>query len=104
MSEAESAKTSVVNVRVDREVKDGAVKVLADHGISVSDAVRILLTRIVKDNRVPPFMFMDEKAYDEWFRAKVRAALDDDREEVPHEEAMAGIRARLREKSAGAAE
>jgi hypothetical protein len=29
--------------------------------------------------------------YDTWFRAKVRASLDDKRSSVPHDEAMAGL-------------
>ena len=98
----DTAKTSVVNVRIDGDVKDGAAAVLAEHGMSISDAVRILLTRIAREGRVPSFMFMDDKSYDEWFRAKVREAMEDERDTVPHEEVMAGIRARLREKTAEA--
>ncbi len=34
-------------------------------------------------------------AYDHWFRAKVEAAINDPRPAVPHNEAMARVRARL---------
>jgi hypothetical protein len=35
----------------------------------------------------------DEEAYDVWFRAKVQASLDDKRQTIPHDEAMAQMRA-----------
>lgn len=34
----------------------------------------------------------DAAAYDQWFRAKVQAALDSTKPDVPHEEVMASIR------------
>jgi len=34
-------------------------------------------------------------AYDRWFRAKVRASLADPRPSVPHDEAMARLRATI---------
>lgn len=37
----------------------------------------------------------EAEAYDRWFRAKVQASLDDPRPPVPHDEAMARIRAKL---------
>ena len=37
----------------------------------------------------------EEAAYNEWFRRKVEAALADDRPLIPHDEAMARIRATL---------
>lgn len=39
----------------------------------------------------------DEAAasYDRWFRAKVQEALDDPRPSVPHDEAMARVRATI---------
>lgn len=35
-------------------------------------------------------------SHDRWFRAKVQKALDDPRPPVPHDEAMARIRERIR--------
>lgn len=37
----------------------------------------------------------EAQAYDRWFRAKVEASLADPRPSVPHDEAMARIRAKL---------
>ena len=34
-------------------------------------------------------------SYDRWFRAEVQAALDDPRPSVPHDEAMARVRATI---------
>ena len=37
----------------------------------------------------------EAEAYDRWFRAKVRASLADPRPSVPHDEAMARVRATI---------
>ncbi|MCW8278149.1 antitoxin [Pseudomonas sp. PCH199] len=37
-------------------------------------------------------------SYDRWFRAKVQASLDDPRPSIPHDEAMAEMRALLESK------
>ena len=43
----------VVQARVNREVKEEAVAVLAAMGLTVSDAVRLLLTRVAREKAVP---------------------------------------------------
>jgi DNA-damage-inducible protein J len=43
----------MVHVRVDERVKERAAKTLAAMGISVSDAVRILLVRVAAENALP---------------------------------------------------
>jgi antitoxin component of RelBE/YafQ-DinJ toxin-antitoxin module len=58
-------------------------------GLTVSDAVRILLTRTAREGALPFELIADPQAYDAWFRAKVREALDDMRPDVPHEEVEA---------------
>lgn len=87
-----SIKSSMLHVRVEDELKEQASEVLAEFGITVSDAVRILLTRVVRDRSLPPGMTMSENAYDAWFRDKVLSAIDDPRPSVPHAEAMKKIR------------
>jgi hypothetical protein len=37
----------------------------------------------------------EAEAYDRWFRAQVQASLDDRRPSVPHDQAMARIRATI---------
>jgi len=43
----------VVQVRIDNETKAQAAAVLADVGLTVSDVVRILITRIAREKAVP---------------------------------------------------
>jgi DNA-damage-inducible protein J len=43
----------MVHVRVDGKVKDTAAKALAAMGMSVSDAVRILLVRVATEKALP---------------------------------------------------
>ncbi len=44
---------SVVRARISEELKQQATVVLADMGLTVSDAVRILLTKIAKEKAFP---------------------------------------------------
>ena len=95
------AASALVQVRIDPDVKNRAAAVLDDMGLSVSDAVRILLTRIAKEGALPFELINDQEAYDAWFRAKVQEALDDPRPRIPNEEVeeyFAKRRARLRRK------
>ena len=48
-----SAHTPMVHVRVDDEIKAKATEALAAMGLSVSDAVRLLLHRVVADQAFP---------------------------------------------------
>jgi DNA-damage-inducible protein J len=45
--------TTMVHVRVDEKTKQRAAKTLAAMGMSVSDAVRMLLVRVVAENALP---------------------------------------------------
>ena len=47
------AATSMIHVRVDDEMKAQAAEALAAMGLTVSDAVRILFTRIVAEQAMP---------------------------------------------------
>jgi DNA-damage-inducible protein J len=80
---------AVVQTRIDPAVKRRAAAVLEDIGITVSDAVRILLTRTAKEGALPFAPTKEAAAYDAWFRAKVREALDDPRPAIPNKEAEA---------------
>ena len=48
-----SAHTSMLHVRVDDETKEQATQALAAMGMSVSDAVRLFLRRVVVDQAFP---------------------------------------------------
>ena len=45
--------TTMVHVRVDDKLKERAAKTLAGMGISVSDAVRMLLVRVAAEKALP---------------------------------------------------
>ena len=47
------AATEMVHVRVNKRVKAKASKTLAAMGLSVSDAVRVLLTRVAAEEALP---------------------------------------------------
>jgi DNA-damage-inducible protein J len=47
------ASTDVVRARIDGHIKEEATTVLAQMGLSVSDAIRILLIRIATDKALP---------------------------------------------------
>lgn len=47
------AATEMVHVRVDKRVKAQAAKTLSAMGLSVSDAVRVLLTRVAAEKALP---------------------------------------------------
>ena len=44
---------TVVRARIDTATKDQAMEALADMGLSVSDAIRLLLIRIAADRELP---------------------------------------------------
>lgn len=47
------ATTTMVHVRVDGKIKTQAAETLAEMGLSVSDAVRVFLMRVVADKQMP---------------------------------------------------
>lgn len=47
------ARSTMLHIRVDDEIKTQASEALAAMGLSVSDAVRILLKRVVNDQAFP---------------------------------------------------
>jgi DNA-damage-inducible protein J len=47
------AATEMVHVRIEKRIKQRAAKALASMGLSVSDAVRVLLTRVAAEKTLP---------------------------------------------------
>lgn len=82
------AQTSMLHVRVDDQLKAQATDALSDVGLTLSDAVRILLTRVAAEGGLPAGLTTDPDAYDAWFRAKVQEALADPRPATPHNQVM----------------
>jgi len=47
------ATTAMLHVRIDQQIKEQATETLAAIGLSVSDAVRVFLMRVVADKQIP---------------------------------------------------
>jgi DNA-damage-inducible protein J len=77
---------ALVQARIAASVQDRAVEVLDGLGLTVSDVVRIVLTRVANEGALPVGLVADTQAHDAWFRAKVQEALDDPRAPIPHAE------------------
>jgi DNA-damage-inducible protein J len=78
----------MLHIRIDDALKADAAEKLASFGLTISDAVRILLTRVAKEGGLPPGLTSDPEAHDAWFRAKVREAMADTRPAVAHQQVM----------------
>lgn len=89
------AQTSMLHVRVDDQLKKQAADVLARVGLTLSDAVRILLTRVAAEGGLPAGLTADPVSYDAWFRAKVQEALDDPHPAKAHDKVVQDARAML---------
>lgn len=87
------AKTSMLHVRVDDKLKAQAADALSGVGLTLSDAVRILLTRVVAEGGLPAGLTADPAAYDTWFRAKVQQAFTGSHPATPHDQVMQEARA-----------
>jgi DNA-damage-inducible protein J len=80
------AATALVQARIDPDLKERAAAVLDNIGLSISDAVRILLTRIANEGGLPFPLAIDPAAHDAWFRAKVQQPLEDPRPAISHDQ------------------
>lgn len=77
---------ALVQTRIAADVRDRAVEVLDGLGLTVSDVVRIVLTRVANEGALPAGLVADTQAHDAWFRAKVQQALNDTRPAFPNDE------------------
>lgn len=87
------ANSTMLHVRVDDHLKADATEKLAKFGLTVSDAVRILLTRISLEGGLPAGLTTDAETYDNWFRDKVKEALTDPAPVTPHQQVMDDVQA-----------
>jgi addiction module RelB/DinJ family antitoxin len=104
------ASTSTIHATIDADVKEKATALLAEKGMTVEDAVRLLLTQVVAERGLPlavqpsdpnmpgapPWDEIGEDkrfaSYDDWFISEVeeglREADDPNTVWIPHEEVM----------------
>jgi DNA-damage-inducible protein J len=66
--------TKMIHVRIDEQVKTQATETLAAMGLSVSDAVRVFLMRVIAEQRMPFELKVPN--------AETRAAMDEAEEIV----------------------
>jgi DNA-damage-inducible protein J len=85
---------ALIQTRIDADLKARAVAVLDGMGLTVSDAVRILLTRIAKEGALPFDFAIEPAAHDAWFKAKVLEAMADAAPPMSHEDVEAHFAAR----------
>ena len=78
-------RSSVVQISIDPSIKDEAKKVLSQMGLSVPDAIRIVLTRTATEGRVPVEIIADQASYDAWFKSKVMEALEEEHDMDHHD-------------------
>jgi DNA-damage-inducible protein J len=83
------AANALVQTRIDSEVRDRASAVLESMGLTVSDAVRILLTGTANEGALPLELLSGSEAHDAWFRTNVLEALNDTRPDLSEAEAEA---------------
>ncbi|MDW5267972.1 MULTISPECIES: type II toxin-antitoxin system RelB/DinJ family antitoxin [Acidobacteriaceae] len=83
------AANALVQTRIDAGIKERATAVLSDIGLTVSDVVRIVLTRTANEGEVPFSLTDNTSEHDAWFRARVREALDDRKPGISHDKVEA---------------
>jgi DNA-damage-inducible protein J len=85
-----TSRTSMLYARIRDRLKTGAAEKLPNVALTISDAVRMLLTRFAKEVLLPAGLAADADAYDAWFRAKEQDALADNRSSTSHREVLDG--------------
>jgi DNA-damage-inducible protein J len=88
------ASNALVQTRIDADVKERAAAVLENMGLTVSDVVRILLTRTANEGALPLELVSHSEARNAWFRAKVLQALEDTRPDLDDADVATRFRAR----------
>ena len=70
------SKDSIINVRIDADLKNSAAEVIHGYGLTIADVVRLALKYVVENRKLPSELIMNEKEYDEWFTKKVSEAME----------------------------
>ncbi len=70
--------TKLVQARVEESIRDQSAKVLERWGLTISDMVRILLTRTAREGSPPIELVSASDEHDRWFREQVLEAINDE--------------------------
>lgn len=76
----------LIQMRIDADVKQLAEAVFESMGLSLSDAVRLLLARTARQGIAPLELVIEQEEYDTWFSDRVEEALTSDQPDIPDEE------------------
>lgn len=87
----------LIHTRIDPAIMQRATTVLAEAGLTVSDAVRILLTRTADEGTLPFTSAPHDPQYDAWFANAVQEAIDDPSPTISNEEMKAEFATRRAE-------
>ena len=87
------ALTSMLHLRVDDRLKTKAADTPAGVGLTLPSNDHQPSKAETEAETDMPGLTADPEAYDAWFRATVREALDDPRPTVPHERVMSDSQA-----------
>jgi DNA-damage-inducible protein J len=80
---------ALIQTRIDEDIKTRASAVLEKSGLTLSDAVRIMLTRTANEGVFPMDVAgrpANPDGFDAWLRAKVQEPLDDPRPSLRHDD------------------
>lgn len=91
-----SANSTMLHVRIDEELKQDATEVLEKFHLTISDAVRMLMKRVVVEKSLPIALLADKETYEIWFQSQLDEALKSPRAETPYEDLVASYRAKYR--------
>jgi addiction module RelB/DinJ family antitoxin len=92
----QQTKNELFSVRIDPALKADAAQILSRYGLNLSDAVRMLFTRITVEGGLPAGLIMSGEEHDFWFREKVMAALASSRPKRTHKSVMERAEAAIR--------
>ena len=95
------SKSGLIQARIEEDIKEAATAVLRRVGLSISDVMRIVVTRTAKEGAVPPGLLVDEAAYDAWFKERVRKAMESTAPRIPNEDVSAHFAQRRAAAQAG---
>lgn len=70
------SKDALIQTRIEDDIKEAAAAVYRRVGLTISDVMRIVITRTAKEGVVPPGLLFDDASYDEWFRERVLSAME----------------------------
>lgn len=83
---------TTISISIDEELKQEAAAVLEKFNLTISDAVRMLMKRIVVEKSLPIALLADKETYESWFKAQLDEAIKSPLSEISYESLLASYR------------